>query len=92
MSEKPVLVKQIPPVYPPIAITANIEGTVTVKVLIDTKGNVEKAEILKSIPMLNEAAIKAALQYNFTPAKQFDKYVKVWMSIPFKFSLRNRSM
>jgi protein TonB len=92
VSEKPVLIKKVQPHYPPLAIIAEIEGTVTVKVLIDTKGNIEKAEILKSIPMLDDAALVAAMQCKFKPAKQRDKFVKVLMSIPFKFSLRTRSL
>ena len=92
VSEKPVLIKHVAPVYPELAQRANIEGTVTVKVQIDTKGNVEKADILKSIPMLDDAAIKAALQCKFKPAKQRDKFVRVSMAIPFKFYLRTRSM
>ena len=65
-----------------------IEGTVVVKVLIGKKGLVEKAEIFKSIPILDEAALKAAKKCIFKPAKQRDKLVKVWMSIPFKFKLQ----
>jgi TonB family protein len=38
--------------------------------------------------MLNEAAIEAARQFKFKPGKQKDKLVKVWVSIPFNFSLR----
>ena len=92
VSEKPVLIKRVAPVYSELAQRANIEGTVTVKVLINTKGIVEKTEILKSIPMLDQAAVDAAMQCQFTPAKQRDKFVKVWMAIPFKFYLRTRSM
>jgi periplasmic protein TonB len=87
VQEKPVLLKQISPYYPELARKAQIEGTVVVKVLIDTKGNVERTELLKSIPMLDEAALQAAKKCIFKPAKQRDKFVKVWMSIPFKFKL-----
>jgi len=92
VSEKPILIKRVAPVYSELAQRANIEGTVTVKVLINTKGDVEKTEILKSIPMLDNAAVDAAMQCKFKPAKQRDKFVKVWMAIPFKFYLRTRSM
>ena len=92
VSEKPELIKHVKPIYPELAQRANIEGTVTLKLLINTKGNVEKTEILKSIPMLDEAAVKAAMQCKFKPAKQRDKFVKVWMSVPFKFYIRTRSM
>ena len=59
-----------------------------VKVLVNTKGDVEAVEVLKSHPLLDESAIAAAKQYKFTPGKQRDKFVKVWVSIPFNFKLK----
>ncbi|MHB2149714.1 energy transducer TonB [Calditrichota bacterium LG25] len=88
VSQKPKPVKQVKPIYPDLARKAGVEGTVVVRILIDTKGNVEKAEIFKSIPMLDEAALAAAKQFKFIPGKQRDKNVKVWMAIPFIFRLK----
>jgi protein TonB len=88
VQEKPVLLKYSQPHYPEIARKADIEGTVIVKVLISKKGNVEKAEIYKSIPVLDDAALEASMKCKFKPAKQRDKFVKVWMKIPFKFKLK----
>jgi len=88
VQEKPVLLKQSLPHYPEIARKAGVEGIVVVKVLIDKKGNVEKAEIFKSVPTLDDAALKAAKKCTFKPAKQRDKLVKVWMKIPYKFKLK----
>ncbi len=88
VQEKPKLNHMVRPYYPAIARKAGVEGIVVVKVLIGTNGNVEKTEILKSIPTLDEAALEAAKQCRFKPGKQRDKYVKVWMSIPFKFQLK----
>ena len=53
-----------------------------------TKGDVEKVEVVKSHPMLDDAAIAAAKQFKFKPGKQRDRYVKVWMTIPFTFRLK----
>lgn len=89
LADKPVVIKRIPPKYPELAKKAGIEGLVIVKVLIDTKGNVEKTEILKSHPLLDESALEAAKNFKFKPGKQRDKFVKVWMSIPFNFKLKN---
>ena len=61
---------------------------VVVKVLIGTKGDVEKVEIVKSHPMLDESAMAAAKLFKFTPGKQRDRVVKVWMTIPFTFKLK----
>ena len=88
VSEKPQIIKKVVPLYPDLARKAQIEGKVVVTVTIDKKGNVEKAIIFKSIPMLDEAAVAAAMQCKFKPAKQRDKFVKVKMNIPFDFKLR----
>lgn len=88
LSEKPVEIKRVNPVYPELARRAGIEGRVVVKALINTKGDVEEVAILKSHPLLDQAAIDAARQFKFKPGKQRDRYVKVWMSIPFTFELK----
>lgn len=88
VSDKPQIIKKEVPLYPDLARKAQIEGKVVVTVTIDKKGNVEKAIIFKSIPMLDEAAVSAALRCKFKPAKQRDKFVKVKMNIPFDFKLR----
>jgi protein TonB len=88
VSEKPSLISKAVPQYPDLARKAQIEGKVVVTVTIDKKGNVENAVIFKSVPMLDEAALAAAMQCKFKPAKQRDKFVKVKMNIPFDFHLR----
>jgi len=87
-SEKPKLLKRVPPAYPELARKVGSEGQVVIKVLIGKNGDVEKAEVFKSIPMLDEAALAAVKQFKFSPGKQRDKYVKVWMFIPFHFKLK----
>jgi TonB family protein len=51
---------------------------------------VAEAQILKSSgnDALDEAALTAARQARFTPARQKDMPVKVWVSIPFNFYLK----
>ncbi len=88
VSQKPVILKKAVPKYPDLARKAQIEGTVVITVTIGKTGKVETAAVFKSIPMLDEAALKAAKECNFKPAKQRDKFVKVKMNIPFKFSLK----
>ena len=89
LSKKPVEIQRIQPVYPELAKKAGVEGKVVVKVLVDTNGEVEDAKMVKSNPLLDEAALTAARQYKFTPAMQRDKKVKVWVSISFNFRLTN---
>jgi protein TonB len=90
VSEKPKIIKSVAPVYPDLAQRAGVTGQVVVKVLIGKNGDVEQAEILKSVPMLDEAAQVAAWQLKFTPGKQRDRFVKVWMAVPFNFTIAKR--
>ncbi len=86
---KPEYIPQ--PTYPEAARLAGIEGTVVVEALVDVDGKIIDARILKSAnPALDEAALKAASQARFTPAKQRDMFVRVWVSIPFRFTLTGR--
>ena len=77
--------------YPPIAQEAGIEGTVIVQAFIDKGGRVTDTVILKGIPNtgLDEAAMSAIRKTRFKPAKQRDRAVGVWISIPVNFKLRN---
>ncbi len=77
------------PAYPEMARTAGIEGQAVVEALVDVDGKVADARILKSAgnSALDQAAIEAAMRSTFTPAKQRDQAVRVWVSIPFRFTL-----
>jgi len=89
----PEPVKRVPPKYPELARKAGIEGVVYLKFAIDEEGNVihSKIKVLKNTTGnsgCDEAAIEAVKKWKFTPAYQRDKPVKVWISMPFKFSLK----
>lgn len=77
-------------VYPEIARKAGIEGQVTVYAHINEKGEVVDTKIL--VPLgnsgCNEAAVAAIRAVKWKPAKQRDKPVAVWVSIPVKFKLK----
>ena len=76
--------------YPEIARKAGIEGTVIIYAKIDEKGNVVKTKVVKPLGNsgCNEAAIKAIRAVKWKPAKQRDKPVTVWVSVPVKFKLK----
>ncbi|MGH7597112.1 MAG: energy transducer TonB, partial [bacterium] len=84
----PAVIKRIDPVYPELARKANMEGRVIVKVWIDRKGKVKDVVILKgAMEILNEAAVKAAKQWEFTPAMMKTGPVDVWSTLTFTFKL-----
>ena len=88
--EPPVPLTPIRPKYPEIAQEAGIEGTVFIQAFIDKKGRVIETTIIKGIPNtgLDEAAIEAIRKTRFRPAKQRERAVGVWISIPVNFKLK----
>jgi len=89
--DPPVATGRIKPVYPDMAMDAGIEGTVIIQAFINKRGRVEEAIVLKGIPNtgLNEAAVEAVRKSSWKPAKQRERAVGVWISIPIIFSLGN---
>ena len=63
----PTKIRDVKPVYPAEALAAHVQGVVILETLIDREGNVEEIHILRSIPMLDEAAVGAVSQWKFTP-------------------------
>jgi TonB family protein len=85
----PVLIRGSVPEYPPLASSLGLEGRVWVKIWVDAEGRARKAVVLKSTAEVFEAsALKAAMEFLFTPAIMDGKPVSVWVSIPFQFRLK----
>ena len=62
---EPILIKEVDPLYPEIALRAGVEGTVEVEVTIGTDGTVVDPRVIRSIPLLDEAALTAVRQWEF---------------------------
>jgi TonB family protein len=78
----------VTPLYPDSAWRAGLEGTSVVLVLLDRTGRVQKTMVRVSSPAFDKAAIEAAKQWRFEPAKTPEgQIVPVWYAIPFKFRL-----
>lgn len=76
--------------YPEIPRKAGVEGDVVIYAKISIYGTVVDTKIIKPLGNsgCNEAAIKAIKSVKWIPAKQRDKAVEVWVSVPVKFRLR----
>ncbi len=76
--------------YPKLLKDAGVGGTVNVWVFIDTNGLVKNAQVQKGSGNkgLDEAALKSAREFVFTPALNRDKRVPVWVAIPITFSVK----
>jgi protein TonB len=83
----PEAVTRVKPDYPAIARDAGMEGKVVVRMLVGLDGRVRRAELERSSPVFDEAALAAARQWTFTPATTNGKPVMVWVRVPFDFRL-----
>jgi TonB family protein len=61
------MTKEVRPVYPNIAILAGVEGVVRVEARIGPDGRVTDARVIRSIPVLDNAALDAVRQWEFVP-------------------------
>jgi TonB family protein len=64
----PKKIKDVKPVYPAIARSANVAGAVTIEATIGPDGRVIDAKVVRSIPMLDQAALDAVRQWEYTPS------------------------
>jgi TonB family protein len=84
----PKKTKDARPQYPAIAQQARVQGVVILEVRIDEHGNVSDAKVLRSIPMLDQAAIEAVKQWQYTPTLLNGVAVPILMTVTVNFSLR----
>ena len=83
----PTKITDVRPVYPPEAHAAGISGMVILEIVIDTSGNVETAKVLRSIPMLDQAALDAVKGWQFTPTQLNGAAVPVIMTVTVNFTI-----
>ena len=80
----------VDPVYPNIARTARVEGVVILEAVIDRLGRVESVRVLRSIPLLDQAATDAVRQWRFTPTRLNGTPVSIVMVVTVNFALSAR--
>ena len=63
----PALVRRVEPEYPIVAVAAQIEGMVILEATVDTDGRVQEVRILRSLGLLDKAAIDAVSRWRYAP-------------------------
>jgi TonB family protein len=81
----PTKTKHVDPVYPALARSAGVEGVVIFELTVGTDGKVIDAKILRSIPLLDQAATDAVRQWQFTPMLVNGTAVSVIMTATVNF-------
>jgi TonB family protein len=73
--------------YPPLLRGAGVGGRVVVGVFVDTEGRVQDLRIAETSghAPLDQAALRVARAYRFTPALKGGDPVALWMAIPLTF-------
>ena len=84
----PVKVRNVNPIYPEEAKTAGVSGVVILEARIEGDGSVSRTRILKSIPMLDDAAAGAVLQWEFTPTLLNGQPSPIVMTVTVNFTLQ----
>ena len=83
----PKLLKIVEPVYPGDAKKAVIEGVVILSAKTDATGHVQDVMVLRSVPLLNKAAIDAVKQWVYEPYVQDGKPTPVVFTVTVRFQL-----
>jgi protein TonB len=84
----PQKVADVAPAYPPIARAAHVEGIVILEAVIGEDGAVRDVRVLRSIPLLDAAAIEAVHRWRFTPTLLNGQPVPIVMTVTVAFKLR----
>jgi len=65
--QEPVLIHKVEAVYPELAAQARVEGIVILEFTVGIDGRVSNVKIVRSIPILDNAAIEAVKQWKYKP-------------------------
>jgi periplasmic protein TonB len=84
----PQQLKKVNPMYPSIAQSARVQGVVILEAVIGVDGRVQDVKILRSIPLLDAAAVEAVKQWIYTPTTLNTVAVPVIMTVTVNFTLQ----
>jgi TonB family protein len=84
-------IKRVQPSYPPVAKAAKASGAVQVQIIVNENGEVVEANAISGHPLLRDAAVEAARQWQFKPTEIGGKAVKVNGILTFNFTLASEA-
>lgn len=85
---EPRKVVHVAPVYPELAMKAGVQGIVIIEATIDARGRVVNATVLRSIPVLDEAALEAVRKWVYTPTLLSGVPTPVIITVTVRFELK----
>jgi protein TonB len=84
----PRLLKRVEPDYPEIARAARVQGTVILEATTDIYGRVVGVKVLRSVPLLDQAAVAAVSQWRYEPMIINGRPRGVVFSVILRFELK----
>jgi protein TonB len=88
ITRPPTRIFSVNAIYPEEAKEAGIEGSVVMRITIGEDGSVTNVAVLRSVPMLDQAAIDSVLQWQYQPTLLNGVPVEVEMNATVTFTLR----
>lgn len=90
VAHPPTLVHRVAPTYPDDARRREIEGLVVLEAVLDRDGKIEPGvKVVRSIPALDDEALRAVQQWRFRPARDASgRTLRVILEVPIRFVLR----
>jgi len=82
-----LLVRKVPPTYPPLARQARIQGVVILQAQISKEGTIQNLQLISGHPMLAPAAIEAVKQWKYRPYLLNGEPVEVDTQVQVNFTL-----
>jgi protein TonB len=87
----PTLLQRVDPVYPDIAVRARVEGVVILEAIIDEEGRVKEVKVVRSVPLLDRAAIEAVERWRCEPVVFNGRTIPVILNVVVSFRIPNES-
>ena len=84
-----LLVKKVPPTYPPTALRMRVEGTVELMATISKSGAIAQVKVLSGDSQLTKAAVDAVKQWKYQPYLLNGEPVEIQTQVTVKFKLPN---
>src|ERR1700733_2892736 len=81
------MIRQVQPVYPQIAKTAHVQGTVQLHAIISKDGSVQELQYVSGPPLLMKAAMDAVREWRYQPTLLNGEPVEVETTVSVIFTL-----
>ena len=83
----PTQIRKVQPAYPADALAARVQGIVILEATIGGDGRVTDAKVLRSVPLLDQAAINAVRQWEYAPTLLNGVATPIVMTVTVTFNL-----